>query len=544
MFIQEFLLLFYIVFSLLYSCYIKLNNFNFSIDLKKHFLVLINLGILILILIFCLNFSFFIFNLDQYHHIYDDIIYYSHLNHFLNESFGIYFFRIDLITFFLMMFLSFIFILYMFLVKHILRSTNIEYKYILELPILIIVIFLSLHLFLLTYDLILIILTLELTAFCSVLLIGLHVSTKINIFSLEAAIKYFIFSATPVLLLLFALSGYYFIFNTFNLLEYKVLLANNAVLAILGTDILLFFHCFFFIALFFKLGAAPFHFWVADVYEGAELLITAFLVLIISPTICCKLIFFVKILLPFLESKHILNLLFCLLGLLSIGVGTLKAFQQFKIKRFLAYTSITHLGYILLSLSTGSYFGFFAAFFYLFIYILTNILFFFILLLIRNYTHLSLLFFNQFKQIFNTNLFLLLLFIIPIFSYAGFPPFLGFFTKFLVLLSLIDFNQILLTTSLIIYIVINAYLYLRITKLTLFENQTNNLYLQNDNKLLVENNFKIQFSFLNKDNITINNKLLILLLLILICLIFFGCCILSLIINIFLQPLISLFLFY
>ena len=79
MVIQEILLLFYIIFSLLYSCFIKLINLNIRLDLKKHFLVLINLGIFILILIFKLNLIFLIFQFDIEHTLYDDIIYYSHL---------------------------------------------------------------------------------------------------------------------------------------------------------------------------------------------------------------------------------------------------------------------------------------------------------------------------------------------------------------------------------------------------------------------------------------------------------------------------------
>jgi len=420
-----------------------------------------------------------------------------------------------------------------------------KYKYILELPILIIVIFFSLHIFLLTYDLILIVLALELAAFCSIILLGLHISTEVNVFTIEAAIKYFIFSAISVLILLFASSGYYFFFKTLNLLDFKLYFINNANLLFLNADILMFFHFLFFSALFIKLGAAPFHFWVPDVYEGAELLITTFLVLIISPTICCKLFFLSKILLPIFEIKHELSLIFCLVGLLSIIIGSFKAFQQYKIKRFLAYTSITHLGYILLSLGTGSYLGFFAGFIYLFIYLLTNILFFLTLLVLRQYSDISLLFFNQFKMVFNSNIFILILFLIPLFSYAGFPPFLGFFTKFIVLLALIDFNQIILTISLICYIVINGYLYLRFIKITMLENNNYFLYLPNEKSIYMQNYYyKVKIFYSNKKSLLINNNLILFTVFCFSLFLLCGSLILPLIINLFVQPLLNLFLFY
>jgi NADH-quinone oxidoreductase subunit N len=199
---------------------------------------------------------------------------------------------------------------------------------------------------------------------------------------------------------------------------------------------------------------------------------------------------------------------------------------------------------ILLCLSTGTYVGFFASFFYLLVYILTNILFFFILLLIRKSSHLALLFFNQFKMIFTTNFCLYILFLFPLFSYAGFPPFLGFFTKFSVVVSLIDTQQIGLTLLLILYIVISAYLYLRIIKLTLFETQNQLVYLQRDKNLLPENDFKIKVSSSRKEDLKLVNKWILIVVFLIVFLISLGICVLPFIFNGFLQPLISLFFYY
>ena len=543
MFIQEILLSLSLIISLVYSCYLKVQKKDIFLQNKKHFFILINLGIFTLGVIFLLNLIFILFNGKFSTTIYENIIYFSTINQLLANYFGLYLFRFDLLTFALNMFLSFIFIIYMLIIKNILKLSKVEYKYFLELPILLLILFFSLHLFLLTYDLILIVLTLELAAFCSVLLIGLHVSTTKNVFTLEAAIKYFIFSALSGLLLLFAISGYYYFFKTLNIFDFKYFLLTSTSSIVYQKEILLFLHFIFFIAFFLKLGAAPFHFWVPDVYEGAELLITTFLVLIISPTICCKVFFFVKILLPTFELKYSLSLVICLLGLLSIVIGSFKAYQQYKLKRFLAYTSIIHLGYILVSLGTGSHLGFLASFIYLFIYLLTNILLFFVLLLIRQPASISLLFFNQFKMLFSSNIYLLILFLVPLFSFAGFPPFLGFFTKFMVLLSLIDFNEILLALSLICYIVMNSFLYLRFIKLTLFENTEYLLFFPNE-AYIPEKYFQLNLSLVQKNTTVITNSGLLFLLFILGIILTLGSLFLPSLIILVGKPLFTLFLYY
>jgi NADH-quinone oxidoreductase subunit N len=229
---------------------------------------------------------------------------------------------------------------------------------------------------------------------------------------------------------------------------------------------------FFFFSYFIKLGAAPFHQWVPDVYEGVELLVTSFLVLIISPVLVFKLFAFTKLLLPLFDSHNPIFFLFSLCGLLSIILGTFHAFSQTRIKRFLAYTGITHLGYILLSLGTSSFLGFFAGFFYLFFYIITNMVLFSLLLLMRKISGVSLIFLSHLKILLNDNVMLFVFFLIPLLSFAGFPPFAGFFSKLFMLGALVDRESILFLLLLVFYIVLSAYLYLRFIKIALFEKKS------------------------------------------------------------------------
>jgi len=152
-----------------------------------------------------------------------------------------------------------------------------------------------------------------------------------------------------------------------------------------------------------KLGSAPLHNWVPDVYEGAEFLFTAFLILVISPALNFKFFVFIKLLLPIFEIYHLIFMFFLVCGFLSIILGVTNAVVQTRLKRFLAYASINHLGFILLSLGTPSYIGFFASLFYLFTYILTNLTFFGLILIIQQFNFVTFIYLNQLKSLLNYN---------------------------------------------------------------------------------------------------------------------------------------------
>jgi NADH-quinone oxidoreductase subunit N len=210
-----------------------------------------------------------------------------------------------------------------------------------------------------------------------------------------------------------------------------------------------------------------------QVYEGAETLVTCFLVLLISPALLFKFVIFFKLLTTIPTSLLLIKVLIGFCGVLSIMFGTFGAFYQTRIKRFIAYAGLTHLGFMLLGLCFNSFLSYFAFFFYLIIYVLTNVCFFTLLLFCQSYTepYARLIFINQLKLYIQTSLFLFVCLLICLFSFAGIPPFAGFFAKFFILGILVQQSQLSILFFNIIAILIGTFMYLRFLKITLFEQE-------------------------------------------------------------------------
>jgi len=387
-----------------------------------------------------------------------------------NQPFGTTFFRKDLFTVFLNLLLTVITLFFCFLFYETHKVTQGRGQtYYLEVPVILLTIFLALKLFLYAYDLMLIVITLELTAFSTIILLSLPVTTKANIFPFEAAIKYFVFNAIAISLFLFAIGGYYAIYKSINLLDFPLFQLFEPGFCYEQLETVALLQFIFFSAYLLKLGAAPFHQWVPDVYEGAELTMTALLVVLVGPVLNLKAFVFIKLLLPVFDHHYLLFNLFLFCGIVSVIIGSVNAFTQTRIKRFLAYTGISHLGYILISFGTATYLGFFASFFYLFFYITMNIVFFSLLLITRKTTGMTLIFLNHLKILLNDHFLLFVFFVIPLLSFAGFPPFAGFFSKFFLLVAFVDQQNVGFLILLVFYIVLSAYLYLRFIKVAIFE---------------------------------------------------------------------------
>jgi len=159
---------------------------------------------------------------------------------------------------------------------------------------------------------------------------------------------------------------------------------------------------------------------------------------------------------------------FFICGLLSLFIGIFNAMYQYKIKRFLAYSSIATVGFVLIAFSTMTFDGFFSGLYYVFCYIFSVVLFFFILLNIRKYN------LKEFNELFdlsllNNNNSILLLFICFIFlSFAGIPPLIGFFGKFFIFFSLLNsFNYFVLFVIFALS-VISSFYYIRVIRFIYF----------------------------------------------------------------------------
>lgn len=385
---------------------------------------------------------------------------------------GNFFFRHDFLVWFINLFLTIITLFYLYLVAFVFSRTTQNTSYVVEIPFLILCTLLALRLFIATNDLTLMIILLEITAFCSVIYIGIQ-SLSVITYSLpiEAAIKYFIINAIAVALLIFSISLYFYTTGSNNLVDISSMFYIYPHLGIFLYEQLLLTQIIFFFAYLIKLGAAPMHQWVPDVYEGAETLVTAFLVLLLSPALVFKFLVFFKVLGNIPTYSGGLVVLFACCGLLSILIGTLGAFYQTRIKRFIAYAGLTHIGFMLLGICFNTFLSYYAFLFYLVIYVLTNICFFGFLLLCQQYndTGLRIVFINQLKFFIQNSVFLFLCLLICLFSFAGIPPFAGFFAKFFVLAVLIQQQQYLIFLFLIISILVGTFMYLRFLKISLFE---------------------------------------------------------------------------
>ena len=286
-----------------------------------------------------------------------------------------------------------------------------------------------------------------------------------NLNSNEAGIKYFSLGALSSGFLLFGISMIYFDTASFTFQN----LANFSTISEVGLALVL-------IALFFKVSAAPFHIWTPDVYEGSPTISTLFFA---SLPKFASLIFLFRIYHELNISKiDSLNYIFQLVCAISLLVGVYGAITQKVIKRLLAFSSINHIGFILLAIMSYQYMSEGTIFFYLIIYLVTIFGVFSVILNLRTsegeITLLTGL--NGLKASSRSKAISMLVFL---FSLAGIPPFAGFFAKFFILSASINEGLYLLSVIAVISSVIAAFYYLSVIKNMFFNESENDLLLDN-----------------------------------------------------------------
>ena len=162
-----------------------------------------------------------------------------------------------------------------------------------------------------------------------------------------------------------------------------------------------------------------------------------------------------------------------IIGVLSIIIGTFGAVYQSKIKRLIAYSTISHMGFVIIGFSLNNFLGYFAFIFYLFTYIIILIGFFAFLLSVQKASNFkSLKYIYELKSLKESKSFLSYLMMIILFSNAGVPPFLGFFAKFFIFLALINSKYYFLCFLIIILSIISTIYYLRLIRFLFFEPAT------------------------------------------------------------------------
>ena len=218
---------------------------------------------------------------------------------------------------------------------------------------------------------------------------------------------------------------------------------------------------------FFKLTAAPFHFWAPSIYKYAPTVTVSYISIISKAMVIFLLFkFILTIYAPFIL---ILTPGFLGVALLTIFIGILGALTERFIKPFFVYSSMGHVGFMLAGLSLFSLNGFIATFHYLFVYIISSFLMWFILMYVGQETR----YLNSFKILKNKNPILVLIFVFLIFSMSGIPPLGGFFIKLDVLVALLDSSRYFVTAALFFFTVVTFFYYLKIIKILFFENFDN-----------------------------------------------------------------------
>ena len=288
-----------------------------------------------------------------------------------------------------------------------------------------------------------------------------------NNYSTEAGLKYFILGAFSSGLLLFGCSLIYGFTGTTNFHDLQLLFVTKDIPEEFSSGILL-GSTFITVGMLFKLGAAPFQMWLPDVYDGVPTSVTA--VFAIVPKIAIFSLFLRLGLNIFSNNFFFWQQILVYSSILSIIIGTLGALYQVKIKRLLAYSAISHVGFLLIGFSSLNTMSLFAMFFYIIVYILISINLFTIILSIRKQdNNLKFKKINELAILFKSNKLLAINFSIILFSIAGIPPLVGFYSKLYIFISAIKSQIYLVAIIAAIFSVIASMYYIRLVKLMFFK---------------------------------------------------------------------------
>ena len=283
-----------------------------------------------------------------------------------------------------------------------------------------------------------------------------------------------------------------------------------------------------FIGFLFKVSAAPFHFWSPDVYDGIPTIVTTYVAIVAKISIFA---FFLEVVhfTDYAFSSFNWKNIFILSSLLSLIVGSVLGLTQFRIKRLFAYSTISHVGFILLALSINSTESIQSYIFYILQYSISNLNAFIILITIGfslylyvyndnksslngrlasdNYSPVQLI--NQIKGYFYINPYLAVSLAITLFSFVGIPPIIGFFAKQMILSAAIDSGYIFMALVAILTSVIGAGYYLNLIKQIFFykNDYVNNPKLENTNIKVHTNNNNLETMIIKPYNIIINSSL-------------------------------------
>lgn len=375
--------------------------------------------------------------------------------------------------------------------KKVLNKTSEQYT-IIEYPLILLFIIVGAVFLISTGDLISIFISIELQSYGLYLLSTLYRNSEL---ATSAGLTYFLLGGLSSCFILLGASILYINSGTTNLDGLYIITSLSDVINENNENILYWYKPYYIyisllimsVGFLFKVSAAPFHFWSPDVYDSLPTIVTTFVAIISKISIFIFLLELVRFTTKSLflwNNSWVTSLLVS--SLLSLIIGTVVGLTQYRIKRLYAYSTISHIGFILLALSINSVESTQAFFFYIMQYSISNLNAFILLVSIgfsfycffktdsiysklqdRNNSPIQLI--SQLKGYFYINPFIALSLAITLFSFVGIPPLIGFFAKQMVLSAALDNGYFFMTIVAILTSVISAVYYLAVVKQIFFE---------------------------------------------------------------------------
>lgn len=274
----------------------------------------------------------------------------------------------------------------------------------------------------------------------------------------EAAIKYFVIGTLGSGLLLYGISLIYGATGTIDF-SAIALSTNNAPLLMLGM-------LFVVVGVALEFGAVPFHMWLPDVYEGSPTTVTMIVGTI--PKIAVFAMAYRLLTLAFINIAPALQQLFMLMALASVAIGNVMAIAQANIKRMLAYSTISHIGFILLGLFAAPVAGYLPAIFYTIVYAFMVLAAFAMIMRLtdKGFEADKI---ADFRGLNKRDPWLAFIMLLIMFSLAGIPPLVGFYAKLQILQAVVDAGYPWLAAGALVFTVIGAFYYLRVIRVMYFE---------------------------------------------------------------------------
>jgi NADH-quinone oxidoreductase subunit N len=336
------------------------------------------------------------------------------------------------------------------------RSTGIDRF---EFPVLIVLATLGMLLMISANDLISVYLALELQSLALYVVAAMN---RDNLRSTEAGLKYFVLGALSSGMLLYGMSLVY------GFTGHTGFEGIAAALSAEGRSLGLIFGLVFILAgIAFKISAVPFHMWTPDVYEGAPTPVTAFFAA--APKVAAMAMLIRLVITPFESIVTDWQQIIVFISIASMLLGSFAAIGQKNIKRLMAYSSIGHMGYALVGLSSGSMAGVRGVLIYMLVYMVMTLGTFACIMAMKRKDGNHVESVDDLAGLSQTNPLMASVLTVMMFSLAGIPPLAGFFAKYFVFMAAIEAHLYALAIIGVLASVVGAYYYLRVIKLMWFD---------------------------------------------------------------------------